>query len=202
MRVIILTRMVRENLWLSPARENLTQAIFGGEGLCLLRGGATNPWFCFMRVMILKRMVYFFPSDKAILVIFFFPYNPHPDKPPPPVPPQKAWFRSISAPFRSVSRPFQLRLAPFRVCFGSVSGPFRGVGWGQGEGLPLRIFWGHFLEITSRGKKKTSRNKNNLAGLIVMLVLKGIFGGSVKITSANKNNFWGKNSLKRFLGSV
>ena len=36
-----------------------------------------------------------------------------------------------SAPFRSVSGPFRLRLAPF--CFGSVLGPFRGVGWGQDE---------------------------------------------------------------------
>ena len=25
-----------------------------------------------------------------------------------------------------------LSLAPFRVCFGPVLGPFRGVGWGQG----------------------------------------------------------------------
>ena len=50
-----------------------------------------------------------------------------------PSPPQRAWFRSISA-------PFWLRLAPFRVCFGSVSGPFRGVGWGRG-GVGERIFY-------------------------------------------------------------
>ena len=42
------------------------------------------------------------------------------------------------------------------------------------------------MKITSRG--------------YFMLVLKGLFGGSLKITSENKNYFWGKNSLKRFLG--
>ena len=35
-----------------------------------------------------------------------------------------------------------------------------------------------------------------------MLVLKGIFGGSLKITSENKTKFQGKNSLKRFLGNI
>ena len=35
-----------------------------------------------------------------------------------------------------------------------------------------------------------------------MFVLKGIFGGSLKITSENKNNLEAKNSLKRFLGIV
>ena len=35
-----------------------------------------------------------------------------------------------------------------------------------------------------------------------MLVLRGIFRGSLKITSENKNNFQGKNSLKRFLGYI
>ena len=33
-----------------------------------------------------------------------------------------------------------------------------------------------------------------------MLVLKGIFGGSLKITSENQIIFEAKNSLKRFLG--
>ena len=37
-------------------------------------------------------------------------------------------FRLRLAPCGSV----WLRLAPFRVCFGSISGPFRGVGWGRG----------------------------------------------------------------------
>ena len=51
----------------------------------------------------------------------------------------------------------------------------------------------------------TSRGKNNLKKykqpreVIVVLVLKGIFGGSLKITSEYKNNFRGKNSLKIFL---
>ena len=36
-----------------------------------------------------------------------------------------------------------------------------------------------------------------------MLVLMDIFGGSLEITSENRNNFWGpKKSLKRFLGKV
>ena len=71
-------------------------------------------------------------------MIFFFPYNaPTPPTPtnPPPVPPRKAEFRSISAPSGSVSAPFGsvwLLSAPFRLLFGSFSGPFRGVGWGRG----------------------------------------------------------------------
>ena len=36
--------------------------------------------------------------------------------------------------------------------------------------------------------------------VIFMLVLKDDFGGSLKITSENKNNFKAKKSLKRFLG--
>ena len=32
-----------------------------------------------------------------------------------------------------------------------------------------------------------------------MLVLKGIFGGSLKITSENRNNFWGKKSPQKIL---
>ena len=74
-------------------------------------------------------------TKNANLVIFFFPYNPHPPPPrqtPPAVPPERARFRSVSAPFGSVSAPFRLRLALFRLRFGSVSGPFRGVGWGRG----------------------------------------------------------------------
>ena len=82
-----------------------------------------------------------FPTSSSVLdkfqsaikvVIFFCHYNPStPPTPtnPPPLPPRKAWFRSISDPFGSVT-------APFRVCFGSVSGPFRvlfGVLGGVGE---------------------------------------------------------------------
>ena len=70
-------------------------------------------------------------------VIFLFPYNPPtppiPTKPPPAVPTERAWVRSISAPLGSVRvhlAPFGL--APFWVGYGSVSGPFRGVGWGRG----------------------------------------------------------------------
>ena len=86
-------------------------------------------------------------SQICMLVIFLFPYNPPtPPAPtnPPPVPPRKAEFCPISAPFGSVSAPFGsvwLRLAPFRVCFGSVSDPFRGVGWvgvGSGRGASVR----------------------------------------------------------------
>ena len=65
------------------------------------------------------------------LVIFFFPYNPpNPPTPtnPPPVPPRKAWFLG---PFRLRFGSIWLRLALFRLCFGSVSGPFQGVGWGR-----------------------------------------------------------------------
>ena len=73
-------------------------------------------------------------EGKAILVIFFFPYNPtppHSDKPP-----RLSHLRGLDfGPFRLRLAPFGsvwLRLAPARVCFGSVSGPFRGVGWGRG----------------------------------------------------------------------
>ena len=70
------------------------------------------------------------------IVIFFFPYNPHPPPPrqtPPAVP------GSISVRFGSVWLRFGsvwLRLALFRLRFGSVSGPFRvrfGVLGGVGE---------------------------------------------------------------------
>ena len=67
---------------------------------------------------------------------FLFPLQPptppYPDKPPRPSHPEKLDF----GPFRLRLAPFRLRfgsvLAPFRVCFGSVSGLFRGVGWGRG----------------------------------------------------------------------
>ena len=70
------------------------------------------------------------------LVIFFFPYNPAPPPiPTNPRPPHPE--RLISVHFGSVSVRFgfiwlRLPMAPFRVCSGSVSGPFRGVGWGRG----------------------------------------------------------------------
>ena len=77
-------------------------------------------------------------------MIFFFPYNPHPSpsrQTPPAVPPERAWFRSISAPFGSV----RLRLAPFgsvsglfRVRFGSVSGVLGGVVVGSVRGASVR----------------------------------------------------------------
>ena len=63
----------------------------------------------------------------ARLVIFFFPYNP-----PHPIPRQTP---RPSHPEKLDFGPFRLCSAPFGVCFGSVSGPFRGVGWGRGEGL-------------------------------------------------------------------
>ena len=83
----------------------------------------------------------FFSVSSKRLVIFFFPYNPHPPPIPtnPPGRPTREGLISVhfgsvwlrSAPFGSV----WLRLAPFRVCSGSVSGPFRGcwVGswWGR-----------------------------------------------------------------------
>ena len=73
------------------------------------------------------------------IVIFFFPYHPHPppSRQPPGRPTPRAWFRSISVPFRSFSGLFgSTRLGPFRVCFGSVSGHVSGCwvgsGWGRG----------------------------------------------------------------------
>ena len=65
---------------------------------------------------------------------FLFPLQP----PPPPIPtnpPGRPTQSACFGPFRLRFGPFVsvwLRLAPFRVCFGSVSGPFRGVGWGRG----------------------------------------------------------------------
>ena len=74
---------------------------------------------------------------------FLFPYNPpappHPDKPPGCPAPESlisVHFGSVSVCFGSV----WLRLALFRVCFGSVLRPFRGVGWGRGEGLGRGAF--------------------------------------------------------------
>ena len=62
---------------------------------------------------------------------FLFPPPPHPDKPPGrPTPESLIWVH-----FGSVLR---VRLGPFQLCFGSVSGPFRGVGWGRGEGASVR----------------------------------------------------------------
>ena len=71
---------------------------------------------------------------------FLFPLQPPPPTiptNPPAVPPQRAWFRSVSGPFGC--------LGPFWVCFGSVSGPFRvrfgvlgGVGMGSGKGGSVR----------------------------------------------------------------
>ena len=49
-----------------------------------------------------------------------------------------------------------------------------------------------FLKNNLARQKITSKNKNNLARFICMLVLKGIFGGSLKITLENKNNFQGR----------
>ena len=67
-------------------------------------------------------------------------------------PTKSAPFGSVSAPFGSVWLRFGSVLAPFRVCFGSVSGPFRGVGWGRG-GVGERGFCKgkeyHYLRIQS-----------------------------------------------------
>ena len=49
----------------------------------------------------------------------------------------------------------------------------------------LRLFFRNNLAR----QKITSKNKNNLARLFFTLVLKGIFGGVLKITSENKMNF-------------
>ena len=60
---------------------------------------------------------------------FLFPLQP-------PVPPWPCHPRGLDfGPFRLRLALFGSVLAPFRLCFGSVSGPFRGVGWGWGEGL-------------------------------------------------------------------
>ena len=78
------------------------------------------------------------PSESVYSSDFLFPLQaqppPHPDKPPG-CPTTKSLILvhcgSVSVHFGSV----WLRLGPFRVSFGSVSGPFWGVGWGRGEGL-------------------------------------------------------------------
>ena len=67
-------------------------------------------------------------------IVFLFPLQPTP--PPPRQTPARPTPKSlISVHYGSVSVRFGsvwLRLALFQVCFGSVSGPFRGVGCGQG----------------------------------------------------------------------
>ena len=89
------------------------------------------------------------------LVIFFFPYNPHPPATPTKPPGRPTREGSISVRFGSVwlrfgsvwlrLAPFRLRfgsvLALFRLRFGSVSGPFGvlgGVGAGSGRGASAR----------------------------------------------------------------
>ena len=67
------------------------------------------------------------------VVIFFFPYNPHPSpsrQTPRPSHPKKLDFGSVSAPFGSVS-------GPFRVRFGVLGGV--GVGSGRGASVRERI---------------------------------------------------------------
>ena len=44
------------------------------------------------------------------------------------------------------------------------------------------------------------RGANNLENVNIVLVLKGLFGGSLKITLQNKNSPRGENNLRRFSG--
>ena len=89
----------------------------------------------------------------------FFSLQP----PPPPIPTNppgrptpegliSVHFGSISVRFGSV----WLCLAPFRVCFGSVSGPFRGAGWGRG-GVGERDFCKgkeyHYPKVSKRSSR-------------------------------------------------
>ena len=55
----------------------------------------------------------------------------------------------------------------------------------------LSIVSGYFL-LLPRKAKITLRGENNLRNVHFLLVLKGIFGGSLKITLQNKNNPEGK----------
>ena len=88
----------------------------------------------------------FYPHSciSTCLVIFFFPYNPHPSpsrQTPPAVPPERAWFRFIWAPFGSV-------LGLFRVRFGSVSGVLGGVGAGSVRGAFCKVKEYHYTCLT------------------------------------------------------
>ena len=51
----------------------------------------------------------------------------------------------------------------------------------------LRIFSGYFLPFTLQGKN-TLRDKNNLGNVNFILVLKGIFGASLKTILQNENS--------------
>ena len=55
----------------------------------------------------------------------------------------------------------------------------------------LSIVLGYFLPFTVQGKNNLAR-QNNLRNVHYMLVLKGLFGGSLKITLQNKNNPQGR----------
>ena len=86
-------------------------------------------------------------------MIFFFPYNPPtplPRQTPRPSHREKLDFSPFQLRFGSV----RLRLARFWVCFGSISGPFRGVGWGRG-GVEERGF--------CKGKEYHYANPHTLA---------------------------------------
>ena len=67
--------------------------------------------------------------------------------------------------------------------------------------LALTIFSGYFLPFTLQGKNNHA-SKNNLRNVHLVLVLKAIFGGSLKITLQNKNNpCKAKITLKDSLGA-
>ena len=67
------------------------------------------------------------------------------------------------------------------------------------ESDPKNLF-GLVIYLLPCKAKKTLRGKSNLGNVNFLLVLKGIFGGSLKITKQNQNNPQGKNkdSLRNF----
>ena len=56
--------------------------------------------------------------------------------------------------------------------------------------------------LLPRKAKITLQGKNNLANVTFMLVLKGVFGGSLKITLRNKNNPQGKKWPQKILRAL
>ena len=114
------------------------------------------------------------PWQRPCLVIFFFPYNPppppYPDKPPARPTPKSL----ISVHFGSVWLRFGsvwLRSGPFRVCFGSVSGPFGGVGWWGRGGVGERGFCKgkeyHYPCLPQQGTLQKARIRKVLFSVVI-----------------------------------
>ena len=108
-------------------------------------------------------------SDK--LVIFFFLTTPTP-------PPWPSHRRELDF------GPFRVRFGPFRVRLGSVSGPFRGVGWGRAEGKRISKFSVTFRTVPGWAKLQFLSHFPGFSGGRISYSLKGNYDPKGKLYSA------------------